>query len=132
MEEVDGGDAEWTVEPDAVRGGARSVHITLTRCKSTGYIPWPRPFRNQKEVGDLPLFRKPVFGDGLAPPALDTDISFNKFELPAASSPTARPEDAGSPLLSHVAAVAALRGGNSGSTVELSQSPKAVSLSSEL
>jgi len=69
MSDVDGGDAEWTVEGDAKRGGAPSVHITLTRCKSVGYIPWPRPFRNQSALDpDLAVFRKPCFGDGAPPP----------------------------------------------------------------
>tara|TARA_B110001452_G_scaffold236098_1_gene215215 strand:+ start:19 stop:1428 length:1410 start_codon:yes stop_codon:yes gene_type:complete len=63
--------------------------------------------------------------DGLEPPALDRDTSFNKFELPAASSsPTARAEDGGSPLLSRASAL------RSGSTIELS--PKGVTLSGEL
>jgi len=98
MSDVDGGDAEWTVEPDAVRGGARSVHITLTRCKSTGYIPWPRPFRNQKEVGDLPLFRKPVFGDGLAPPAaVPADRKKKKKRVAAKTSVILAPSPAVAP-----------------------------------
>ena len=66
--DVDGHDSEWTIEADDRRGGCRSVHITLTRCKAVKYYDWGRPFRNLKdlEAKKAPLLRKAAFGDGVS------------------------------------------------------------------